>query len=184
MPDDVAARVAALGGSRESLVEFRDEYFDTQSLDLTTDDVWLRRRDGAWELKVPHGDQRRASGGETTAFRELVDVGEIAAALAEREVEFPGGVAPFAAFSTKRETFALGGVRVDVDAASYGHAVLELEVMTDGSAAAVAAARAAIAAAARDLGCAPLPADAGGKLETYLKRYCPAHARAIGLLPR
>ena len=42
--------------------------------------------------------------------------------------------------------------------------------------------RAEIDAAAAELGCERLRAGAGGKLETYLRRYCPAHAAAIGLL--
>ena len=219
VPEDLEARVAALGGTKKGAVAFSDEYYDTADLTLTTRDVWLRRRDGAWELKVPHEGVRRASGGETTAFREIEDEAAIAAELAEMGVAFPEGVEAFAAFDTTREKYrgrgkifvgfpsrrrrrrsdagkiifasssfgrryVLGAVGVDVDAASYGHAVMELEVMTDGSKTAVADARRLIAAAAADLGCGALPADAGGKLETYLKRFCPAHAKAVGLLPR
>ncbi|KAH8054076.1 GTPase [Aureococcus anophagefferens] len=135
--DAFAARVKAAGGSATSSVEFHDEYFDTAALALTSQDTWLRRRDGAWELKIPHGD-RVASGGETTVFREVEDeaqiVGELAALGVPGEtLPFPG-LDVFAAFTTFRDTYALPGrVRVDVDEASYGHRVLELEVMTDGS---------------------------------------------------
>jgi len=182
----MAAKVAALGGTERSVVAFRDEYFDTEALALTTRDTWLRRRDGAWELKVPHG-ARRASGGETTVFREVTDEREIVAELRALGVVGDGalpfaGLAVFADFETVRAKYDLGGVKIDVDEASYGHKVLELEVMTDGGAAELAAARAAIADAAAKLGCEPLPAGAGGKLETFLRRFRPAHARAIGLL--
>lgn len=184
--DAFAARVKAAGGSATSSVKFHDEYFDTAALALTSQDTWLRRRDGAWELKIPHGD-RVASGGETTVFREVEDeaqiVGELAALGVPGEaLPFPG-LDVFAEFTTFRDKYALPGrVRVDVDEASYGHRVLELEVMTDGSPEDVAAARAEIDAAAAELGCERLRAGAGGKLETYLRRYCPAHAKAIGLL--
>ena len=67
--DAFAARVKAAGGSATSSVRFHDEYFDTSSLALTSQDTWLRRRDGAWELKIPHGD-RVASGGEQGSKRE------------------------------------------------------------------------------------------------------------------
>ena len=184
--DAFAARVKAAGGSATSSVRFHDEYFDTAALALTSQDTWLRRRDGAWELKIPHGD-RVASGGETTVFREVEDeaqiVGELAALGVPGEtLPFPG-LDVFAEFTTFRDKYALPGrVRVDVDEASYGHRVLELEVMTDGSPEDVAAARAEIDAAAAELGCERLGDGAGGKLETYLRRYCPAHAKAIGLL--
>lgn len=181
-----AARVEALGGASTSSVSFYDEYFDTASLDLTTRDTWLRRRDGAWELKVPHG-ARVASGGETTVFREYEDEGEIRDALAALGVVGDAlpfdGLAVFAEFRTTRDKYALPGrVKIDVDEASYGHRVLELEVMTDGSADDVAAARGEIRDAAERLGCERLGGAGGGKLETYLRRFCPAHAKAIGLL--
>ena len=53
--------------------------------------------------------------------------------------------------------------------------------MTDGTEGDIERARALIAAAAVDLGCEKL-GDTGGKLETYLRRFCPKHAEALGFL--
>ena len=183
-PEALEKRVRELGGEVLRTVEFYDEYFDTADLTLTTRDTWLRRRDGAWELKVPAEARRQATGGETTAFREIEDVPSIAAELASLGVEgFPDDTTlkPFAAFGTRRDKYSLNEVSVDVDAASYGHSIMELEVMTDGSEGDIERARALIAAAAVDLGCEKL-GDTGGKLETYLRRFCPKHAEALGFL--
>ena len=183
-PEALEKRVRELGGEVLRTVEFYDEYFDTEELTLTTRDTWLRRRDGAWELKVPAEARRQATGGETTAFREIEDVPSIAAELASLGVEgFPDDTTlkPFAAFGTRRDKYALNEVSVDVDAASYGHSIMELEVMTDGSESDIERARGLIAAAAVDLGCEKL-GDTGGKLETYLRRFCPRHAEALGFL--
>jgi len=189
--DAFSARVASLGGAVTSSVSFRDEYFDTADLALTTRDTWLRRRDGAWELKIPHGE-RRASGGETTVFKEVEEesaiVAELAALGVTGDAPLPfASLAVFADFTTRRDKYALDGVKIDVDDANYGidgasHKVLELEVMTNGDDDDVARARREIAAAAGALGCEPLPAGGGGKLETFLRRFRPDHARAIGLL--
>merc|ERR1712196_482397 len=67
---------------------------------------------------------------------EIEDVPSIAAELASLGVEgFPDDTTlkPFAAFGTRRDKYSLNEVSVDVDAASYGHSIMELEVMTDGS---------------------------------------------------
>ena len=183
-PEALEKRVRELGGEVLRTVEFYDEYFDTEELTLTTRDTWLRRRDGAWELKVPAESRRKATGGETTAFREIEDVSSIAAELASLGVAgFPDATSlkPFAAFGTRRDKYTLNEVSVDVDAASYGHSIMELEVMTDGSESDIERARGLIAAAAVDLGCEKL-GDTGGKLETYLRRFCPRHAAALGFL--
>ena len=183
-PEALEKRVRELGGEVLRTVEFYDEYFDTEELALTTRDTWLRRRDGAWELKVPAEARRQATGGETTAFREIEDVPSIAAELASLGVAgFPDDTTlkPFAAFGTRRDKYVLNEVSVDVDAASYGHSIMELEVMTDGTEGDIERARGLIAAAAVDLGCEKL-GDTGGKLETYLRRFCPRHAEALGFL--
>ena len=94
------------------------------------------------------------------AFRALVSY-----------VRSRGEVAPFATFTTTRSKARLGSVGVDADVADFGLAVLELEVMC-ADAAEVPGAEAEILRVAELLGAEPL-GETGGKLVTYIKRYCP-----------
>jgi adenylate cyclase class IV len=52
-----AERIARLANSSKSKqTVLRDQYWDKRPLfPLTTRDLWLRSRNNAWELKVPHG---------------------------------------------------------------------------------------------------------------------------------
>ena len=96
---------------------------------------------------------------------------ELAAAMATSRV------APFAEFTTRRAKFELDGASVDVDAASFGHAVCEVEVLC-AYASQVPDAEAKIAYVAQRLGLAPLT-DSGGKLETFIRRNCPTHLKVL-----
>ena len=51
------------------------------------------------------------------------------------------GIAPFGSFSTARSKWRCGDCAIDADIASFGHAVLELEVMCDDEASVPAAER-------------------------------------------
>ena len=86
-------------------------------------------------------------------------------------------VVPFAEFTTERAKFELDGASVDVDAASFGHAVCEVEVLC-AYASQVPDAEAKIAYVAQRLGLTPLT-DSGGKLETYIRGMCPTHLRVL-----
>ncbi|KAL1496297.1 hypothetical protein AB1Y20_016259 [Prymnesium parvum] len=144
LAEDLEAAVVRLGGSLEGSVRFTDVYFDTEDCLLTRDDVWLRRRDEQWELKVPVEEEAHRSGGERTVFHE-----------------------------TTRAKLRLGICAIDVDVASFGLSVVEIEVMC-AHAAEVAAAEAEIERVAAAIGVAPLAKGRGGKLETYIRRFCPA----------
>ena len=64
-------------------------------------------------------------------------------------------LAPFADFATTRSKFALGGCSIDADTASFGHAVMEIEVLC-ADASGVQAAEAEIARVADLVGAKPL----------------------------
>ena len=189
--------VESLGGVTKGVVTFTDVYYDTPDAALAAKDTWLRTRDGAWEIKVPlQGDERR-SGGERSVFREVEGAGpclrELNIALGalppedgssddDDEVALAAAmatsrVAPFAEFTTRRAKFELDGASVDVDAASFGHAVCEVEVLC-AYASQVPDAEAKIAYVAQRLGLAPLM-DSGGKLETFIRRNCPTHLKVL-----
>jgi len=209
----IARRVADLGGSEIGSVTFTDTYYDTPECALTANDVWLRRRDDRWEIKVPIPGDARRSGGERSVFREvegaagcLAELREVLAAApisAEhrkgksendearddrqgedadddeglRRFAYSRSVAPFASFATTRAKFSLDGAAIDVDSASFGHTVVEVEVLC-GDAGEVPAAEALVRAVAEKLALEDVGAT-GGKLETYLRRNCPKHLETL-----
>ncbi|KAJ1453182.1 CYTH-like domain-containing protein [Pelagophyceae sp. CCMP2097] len=184
------------GGAPLGSVSFTDTYYDTPDCCLTTRDIWLRQRDDNWELKVPIDLEARRSGGERTTFREVEGEWRVVSALAALDAKrfspaqtmqdllAQSGCASFASFETTRAKFALGRCTIDADVASFGHSVLEIEVMVR-EACDVAAAEADIAAAALQIGAVELTVT-GGKLETYIRRFCPDveySLIAAGVLP-
>ena len=189
--DALTQTVESLGGETKGVVTFTDVYYDTPDASLAAKDTWLRARDGAWEIKVPlnQGDDTAPrSGGERSVFREVEGPGaclhELNAALGVPRVPTKLAnedaeaaliaamktldVHPFAKFTTERAKFALDGANVDVDAASFGHGVCEVEVLCAYESQ-VPDAEAKIAYVAQRLGLTPLK-DSGGKLETYIRR--------------
>jgi len=189
--DALTKTVESLGGETKGVVTFTDVYYDTPDASLAAKDTWLRARDGAWEIKVPLSqgdDTARRSGGERSVFREVEGPGaclqELNAALGVPRVPTQLAnedaeaaliaamktldVHPFAKFTTERAKFALDGANVDVDAASFGHGVCEVEVLCAYESQ-VPDAEAKIAYVAQRLGLTPL-SDSGGKLETYIRR--------------
>ena len=210
--DSIARRVADLGGSRIGSVAFTDTYYDTPEHALTANDVWLRRRDDRWEIKVPIPGDARRSGGERSVFREVegaagcLDELENALETETRAARRTRGsekgearddlgadeededeklrrfmaertVTPFASFATTRAKFSLDGAAIDVDSASFGHTVVEVEVLC-GDAGEVPAAEALVRAVAAKLALTDVGAT-GGKLETYLRRNCPKHLETL-----
>ena len=193
--DALTQTVESLGGETKGVVTFTDVYYDTPDASLAAKDTWLRARDGAWEIKVPLSqgdDTARRSGGERSVFREVEGPGaclhELNAALLgapandvddartndlDAEAALIAAmktldVHPFAKFTTERAKFSLDGADVDVDAASFGHGVCEVEVLCAYESQ-VPDAEAKIAYVATRLGLTPL-SDSGGKLETYIRR--------------
>ena len=187
------SRVAALGGTLAGEVSFTDAYWDNAGCTLTRRDTWLRQREGKWEIKIPlgdPGDRSGASGGERTVFREvegeaavraalesLLDGGALAGAGDLEATLRAAAFAPFVTFGTKRSKFRVGECAIDADVASFGHSVVEVEVMCE-SEAAVPEAEAAIARVAGELQLVPLQ-NTGGKLETCIRREAPAVLAAL-----
>ncbi|CAM9786224.1 unnamed protein product, partial [Phaeothamnion confervicola] len=205
-------RILESGGRIVAEYIFLDAYFDFPGEPLLRRNCWLRKRAGLWELKVPMSEQMALAAdaaGRAAVYRELTAATEITAWLLTKEGVLPSGAfaanrekgseealsvddivaaaggSTFAEYRTTRRRYALPGERlsVDIDSASYGHVVVEVEAMCAG-AGGVDAARAAVAAAAAALG---LQAGGAvrGKLEEYVWRYRPdlvAPMLAIGML--
>lgn len=115
--------------------EFTDTYYDDGQYSLTTKDIWLRSRDGRFELKVPMNvaiEER-----VTDRYRELEVDQEIAAHL-----KLPGhktladelqeaGYWSFVTITTSRKKYKKDGYSIDVDATDFGYNIVEIEFMTD-----------------------------------------------------
>lgn len=197
-------QITELGGRpKGSPIEFVDTYWDTQDCSLTRRDIWLRCRETAgrpqWELKLPvevggksHG---KRSGGERTVFREVEGAEAVGLALRSVLARELGGAPPssslaaalheakcfpFAALTTARARWQLGECSLDLDAASgppgdeasFSHAVMEIEMMVPDEAG-VADAEVEIQRVAALVGARPV-GSTGGKLETFIRRNCPA----------
>ncbi|XP_056155695.1 thiamine-triphosphatase isoform X2 [Lampris incognitus] len=72
--------------------QFHDRYFDTPNFDLTLNDMWLRKREGCWELKCPTtmgsrpedtSRQQPKEAALCTRYKEINDLLEIQQKLRE-----------------------------------------------------------------------------------------------------
>ena len=186
-PEDVGGfriMVEALGGRDLGQLTIKDEYYDTQACDLTRKDMWLRKRGATWEFKVPADGAPARSGGERTSFQEIIGAPAVTAALAAKApklfrsdydietVLMRAECKVFAEFETVRSKFHLHDCTIDVDIASFGHAVMEIETLVESSDD-VPKAHDSIQRVADLLQATPLPPQTGGKLESYIRRFCP-----------
>jgi len=172
-----------------------DVYYDTPDYALSTKDMWLRTRDGRWELKVPLMERtgvRRAM----DQYDELEDEVKIRAAIGFPEGGNMGedlrarGYAPFCAIETVRRKYRKGEFTIDMDTAkiwgdipgSSGrepelvYAIGEIELMVNAKEE-IADAYEKILAFADAHHLAPAPTR--GKGVEYLKRKKPEHYQAL-----
>ena len=200
-PAELSRVVTANGGTVLGEKRFHDQYWDTPQCDLTRRDTWLRRRDQQWELKLPVEEAAKRSGGERSIFREVEGSAAVAEALAPLLPGWDGAVpvepdadleprlralklVPFAELGTVRSKYKIGQGSIDADIASFGHSVVEIEVMCS-TQEEVPAAEDEIGRIASLIGAKPLDGTTGGKLETYIRRFCPdvlAQLQEVGVL--
>lgn len=133
-------------GQEEALIEgaefvseaqFRDVYFDTEAYELTTQDMWLRRRDDRFELKVgAYVDGERLA----DQYEEIEDVGAIARRIGLRkDLPFEDalkerGLEPFCDFTTTRKKYRSGEFVIDLDTVmfdTFTYRIGEIELMVN-----------------------------------------------------
>jgi len=159
VPADYKDRLAENGFEpvhqfRENLV---DAYFDFASGDfpLLTNDHWLRKRNGDWELKYPVGSSMASSMHEeqsTTLYHETSNLEDILCKIRVVSPLFCGVpdedeenledlnelveravLRPFAQLETKRKCYkrSSDNVNIVVDETDWGYIIGEIEVMVE-----------------------------------------------------
>lgn len=114
--------------------QIQDSYFDTDDYQYTIQNMWLRQRDGSFELKVGI----KKENGAIDRYEEIIDehlilkelrLGisvDLQTALSQKSVS------PFCSFFTHRKTYRLGEITIDIDDADFGdlrYRVAEIEVV-------------------------------------------------------
>jgi predicted adenylyl cyclase CyaB len=115
---------------------FTDTYFDTDDYRLTLKNIWLRKRDLRFELKVGIKEKRAS----IDQYLEIDNEEEIASRLSIPHTPslsqslHASGYFPFCTFSTTRETYRLNDLTIDLDTADFGdmtYRVMECEQMVE-----------------------------------------------------
>lgn len=117
--------------TKEQIIQ--DTYFDTEDYRYTKENVWLRCRDGVFELKRAVKKQN----GSIDRYEEIVDSEKILAALHLKSGSMPdvlskNGIQPFCSFTTIRKKYQWKGCTVDLDLADFGdlqYCVAEFELI-------------------------------------------------------
>ncbi len=159
---------------------FTDIYYDDAGYSLTTNDLWLRERDGNFELKVPMNlaieervsDQYRELETEREIAEQLnLSLGKpLAGSLQEK------GYVPFITVTTTRKKYKKDGYGIDLDAVDYGYNIAEIEYMTDDESK-VGEVSQKIVEYARSYGLSE--GFVRGKVAEYLRRNNPPHFQAL-----
>lgn len=122
------------GAERERLLEgakfvseysFTDTYFDDKNYSLTSKDIWLRKRDGKWELKIPLHKGADRLGDQ---YRELDTEEEIRGLI---NIE---AYSPFSTFMTIRKKYQKGDFIIDLDFVDFGdfkYEIGEIELIVE-----------------------------------------------------
>lgn len=117
--------------------EMVDSYFDNEKFDLTKNDVWLRERNGQFELKVCQDKniERKAD-----QYDELEDEDKIREFLKiKKQGSFiedikKAGYLPFCELKTIRSKYKSDSLMIDIDEVrsdGYFYALVEIEMMVE-----------------------------------------------------
>jgi adenylate cyclase class IV len=161
--------------------KFADTYYDDAAWSLTTKDIWLRDREGRFELKVPMNVaieervtdryQELETDKEIAKFLQLPENTPLADALKEK------GYAPFVMIATSRRKYKKDGYGIDLDEADFGYSVAEIEYMAeDGSKMQEATDKLIAYAASQGIANDDV---VRGKVAEYLRRNDPTHFQAL-----
>jgi len=180
--DEQNTKQLTLGAEFLKRITFTDVYYDSAAYALTLKDLWLRTRDGRFELKLPmHPDADRLADqyeelDDETAIRtalKLPSGGTLSDTLAD------AGLAPFCECVTTRTKYRREPFLIDLDDVAYPdfrYTLGEIELMVPGQSDVPAAIDQIMAFAhEQKLTIAPVR----GKVIEYLRRMKPAYYQAL-----
>lgn len=111
-----------------------DTYYDKDFL-LIKKDIYVRRRNGAFEMKV--GIRRKGMEGLISTYREVDDENTIREKLGitkkgnlDEDLE-ANGYKPFGAWKTTRRKYKKGEFTIDIDSVDYDYEVIEIELLVE-----------------------------------------------------
>lgn len=114
-----------------------DTYYDTKEHFLTTQDIWLRRRNGKFELKIPLNQGESKSKRTLDRYEEIDDEDQIQSKLkipknkSLTEDLKNASFSPFATITTARRKYRKGEFVIDIDSADFGYTIVEVELMVE-----------------------------------------------------
>ena len=163
---------------------FTDIYYDTKDFSLTSRDIWLRSREGRFELKIPL-HINRDSDRLIDQYDELQDELEI-----RRILDLPlreklsddlmrAGYSPFCTCKTTRRKYKKESFIIDLDSADFQDFIYnigEIELMVNDKSESEAAAEKIVSFAKKHhLTIAPVR----GKIIEFLRKTSPTHYEAL-----
>lgn len=142
VPPDFKQTLKTNGAWLKREIEFTDVYFDTPNNELTFAGFWLRKRDQKFELKI---QKLKDFQDGIENYTEIEDEREIVSQLSrllkacfantDRDCTIEDFIQrtcckPIASFWTVRTSYEMSnGVMVDLDQASFGYQVGEIEIL-------------------------------------------------------
>lgn len=152
---------------------FTDIYYDSNNYDLISKDVWLRARDGKFELKIPliHNEagDRYEEIEDEDRMKEILNIKS--KNVKESLEEY--GYIPFCVCKTTRRKYKQRDFNIDIDVAEFDngfrYSISEIELMIDDDKKADEAAE-KIMSLAENYNLKPVK---NGKIIEYLKIYNP-----------
>lgn len=156
-----------------------DVFYDTQNYHYTLQDMWLRTRNGTYELKIGQGKNRTSNG---TVYEEIEDENlirkklQLLPDLSMNEALIQAGILPFATIHKARKSYKREDFRIDIDVCDFGYELAEIELLVENSSN-VQEALDRITTLADHIGLDASPQR--GKLIEYLYQFSPNHYKAL-----
>jgi len=160
-----------------------DTYYDTLDFVLTCKDIWLRNRNGRFEIKTPlHVLGNKMA---LTQYREIetdeetCEVLHLPPCTLTNEILAQAGYAPFSTITTTRKRYQDEPYSIDLDSCDLGdghpYLVAEIEIMTEENQKEEAAKKLVDYAVGKGFSIDYIR----GKLLEYLYRHSPEHYKAL-----